>query len=80
MYQKKNSSADEKLFIYLWKLLKKLSVNRKIIENPFNFFEKNIKEEKSLRKNYLLSNSKFFPFLVKSSYKKEVLKLIKNNI
>ena len=60
--KKKNSPADEKLFIFLWKLLKKLDIDRKIIENPFNFFEKNIKKDKSLRKNYIISKSKFFPF------------------
>lgn len=78
--KKKNSLEDEKLFIFLWKLLKKLNVNKQIIENPFKFFEKNIKKDRFLRKNYLLSKSKFFPFLVKSSYKKKILKLIKNNI
>ena len=71
------SLKDEKLFLNLWRLLLKLKVNKKIISNPFTFFEKNIREDKFLKKNYALSKSKFFPFITKKDYKKRVLSLIK---
>ncbi len=74
--KKKYSLVDEKLFISLWRMLKELNVDRQIIDDPFYFFEKNIKKDRLLKKNYLLSKSKFFPFLVKSSYKKKICKLI----
>ena len=78
--KKKISSKDEKLFLIFWKKLLRKNINREIIYNPFNFFEKNIKKDSFLKVNFNLSKSKFFPFLVNLKYKKRINKLIKNNI
>ena len=78
--KKKRSIADEKLFIFLWRYLFKLKVNKTIIYDPFIFFEKNIKKDKFLKANFKLSKSKFFPFLVNLKYKKIIKKLIREKI
>ena len=75
--KKKISSNDEKLFLDLWKILKKIGVNKKIILDPFTYFEKKIKDDSFLKKSYILSKKKFFPFLIDKSYKRRVCSLIK---
>ncbi len=73
---KKFSQKDEKLFLKLWKILIKKGFNKKMLFNPFEFFIKNIKKDKILRKSYKLSKSKFFVFIVKKFHKVKIMKLI----
>lgn len=76
--KKKISEKDEKLFIQLWKRLHKMRINKKILRNPFMFFEKNIRNDYYLKKAYKLSKNKFFPFITNKKYKNRVLKIISN--
>ncbi len=70
------SNEDQKLFCKLWKLLIKQKLNKNMLYSPFNFFSKNIKTDKILRGSYMISRSKFFPFITQTSQKKKILKLI----
>ena len=72
------SKKDEVLFCKLWKLLIKSNFDKKMILNPFEFFENNIKTDKVLGKSYKLSKSKFFPFITKKIHKNRILKIIKH--
>ena len=75
---KKYSNEDEKLFVELWRELLKKGVNRKIITDPFKYFENNIKKNKLIYKTFLISKYKFFPFITPKVYKKRIKNLIKN--
>ena len=77
---KKISKKDEELFLKLWKKLLKFKVNKKILYDPFYYFERSIKSDPILKRSYLLSKSKFFPFITNKAYKERVKKLIKRNI
>jgi hypothetical protein len=79
LIEKKISLDDEKLFIELWKLLYKDKIDRKIIFDPFNYFERNIQKEKFFKESLKLSKSKFFPFLINNKIKKNILKTISKN-
>lgn len=74
----KISEKDEKLFLKLWKFLHKMKINKKILYNPFSFFEHNIKNDRCLKIAYKISKAKFFPFITDIRYKKRVLKIINN--
>ncbi len=74
---KKFSKNDEFYFIKLWKLLMKIKISKKLIYDPFNYFANKIKNDKILKRSYLLSKSKFFPFITPSSHKKKIIKIIK---
>ena len=77
-FKKKFSLKDEKLFINLWKILIKNKCSKKILQNPFNYFEKNIKSDLVLNKAMKISKSKFFPFLTSRHHKKKILEIIKS--
>jgi hypothetical protein len=74
----KISEKDEKLFLKLWKYLHKMKINKKILYDPFFFFEHNIKNDRCLKIAYKISKAKFFPFITDTNYKKRVLKIINN--
>ena len=76
--KKKILKKDEKLFIQLWKRLHKMKINKKILYDPFSFFEKNIKNDFFLKKAFKISKSKFFPFITDKRYKNRVLSIIRN--
>ena len=57
---KKASKYDESHFLKLWKLLSTLKVNKKILRDPFNFFESYIKKDKVFKDSLGISKSKFF--------------------
>ena len=78
IFNKTFSHKDEKLFKRLWKLLIKQKFNKKMIFEPFAFFENNIKKDKVLKKALKLSKSKFFPFITSIQYKKKINKIIKS--
>ncbi len=78
--KKKFSIEDEKIFLKLWKKLKTININKKILYDPFNFYEKNIKNNKILKDSYKISKSKFFPFITNNLYKKRIIKLINEKI
>ena len=73
---KKIFPKDEILFINLWKKLQKNGVSKKILSSPFEYFEKEIKNDSILKKGYLISKSKFFPFITNFKYKIRIKKLI----
>ena len=77
IFNKRFTSEDKKLFIFLWKQLLKQGYNKSMLHSPFKFFEKKIKEDLILSKSYKLSKSKFFPFITSSSHKQKILQLIK---
>ena len=58
--QKRIFEKDEKLFIQLWTRLHRMKINKKILYDPFSFFEKNIKNDLILKKALKISKSKFF--------------------
>jgi len=60
----------------MWKLLIKQKFNKRMLLNPFDFFEKNIQKDKVLRKSLKLSKSKFFPFITNTTHKKKILSII----
>ncbi len=76
IFNKRFTSEDKKLFIFLWKQLLKQGYNKSMLSNPFKFFEKKIKADLILSKSYKLSKSKFFPFITPHSHKNKILKLI----
>ena len=76
--KKRIFEKDEKLFIQLWTRLHRMKINKKILYDPFSFFEKNIKNDLILKKALKISKSKFFPFITDKSYKKRVLSIIRN--
>jgi len=76
--KKKIFEKDEKLFIQLWKRLHEMKINKKILYDPFSFFENNIKNDFFLKKAFKISKSKFFPFITDKRYKKRVLSIIRN--
>jgi hypothetical protein len=77
---KKISKKDETLFLKLWSKLSKFKIDKKILYDPFYYFENSIKSDPVLKKSYSLSKSKFFPFLTDRLYKNRIKKIIKKNI
>ncbi len=78
VFNKSFSKKDEKLFKILWKLLIKEKFNKKMIYNPFKFFENNIRKDVTLHKALKLSKFKFFPFITSKHHKKNIVEIIKS--
>ena len=76
LHLKKASKYDESHFLKLWKLLSTLKVNKKILRDPFNFFESYIKKDKVFKDSLGISKSKFFPLITNKKYKNRVKRLI----
>ena len=73
--QKKISKKDIYLFKKLWSILCKLKINQKILKDPFNFFEKEINNDKILNQALNISKKKFFPLITPKKIKKEITKI-----
>lgn len=73
---KKFTAKDKDLFKKLWRKLIKRKFNKKMLNNPFIFFENSIKKNTVLKESMILSKSKFFPFITPNSHKSNILKLI----
>jgi len=74
------SKKDEKLFVKLWKILKKMGMSRSLIYNPFAYFENVFKNDKILNANSKISKSKFFPLITTKKFKIRILKIINSQI
>lgn len=73
--RKKITKEDIFSFKKLWLILYKLKINRKILKNPFVFFEKEINNDKVLKKAKNISKKKFFPFITPKNFKKKITKI-----
>ncbi len=73
---KKLAKKDVLLFKNLWVILYKENINKKILNNPFNFFQKHIMKNNKLREAYRISKKKFFPFTLDKKFENKVLKII----
>lgn len=73
---KKLEKKDVMLFKNLWLILFKENINKKILNNPFNFFQKHIMNNNKLREAYKISKKKFFPFTLDKKFENKVLKII----
>jgi len=69
---------EEKIFKQLWKELIKLKIDKKLLTNPFKFFESHIKKNLVLKKSYNLSKAKFYPFVTNKIHKKKIIEIIKS--
>ncbi len=77
---KKNISTNELLhFTKLWNLLIKQKIDKKILNNPYSYFEKSIKKDLILNKAKNISKKKFFPFITPIKFKRLILKTINEN-
>lgn len=74
--KKKFTKKDEILFLKLWKRLLKIGLNKKLINNPFSFFQKKIMYDQVFIESYKISKKKFFPILTPPKFKEIVIKLI----
>ena len=73
----KSVSTDDKyLFLKLWKILLKMQINKKLLKDPYNYFNESIRNDIILNKSRLLSKSKFFPFITPKKFQNEIVKLI----
>lgn len=70
------SDKDKNLFLKLWKILIKKSINRKLTQNPFEYFIKSIKSDKLLNRSSRISKKKFFPLVTPLSFQREIKYLI----
>ena len=70
------SKEDEKIFIKMWKKLIDMQINKKLIYNPFKYFEHVFKNDKALNLSLKISQSKFFPLAINNKFKKKILKII----
>jgi len=76
---KKNYSikdTDKKLFIILWKKLIDMNINKKLIYNPFDYFKKELSQDKFLNSNSRLSKRKFFPLYTPKIFQKKIKNMI----
>ena len=76
---KKNYSikdTDKKLFISLWKKLIDMNINKKLIYNPFDYFKKELSQDKFLNLNSRLSKKKFFPLYTPKIFQNKIKNII----
>ena len=76
MLKKKFSKKEEFIFKKLWKELIDLKIDKKILSDPFKFFENHIKKNSVLKKGYNLSKAKFYPFMTNDIHKKRIIEII----
>lgn len=70
------SAKDKNLFLKLWKILIKKSIDSKLTQNPFEYFIKSIKTDKLLNRSSRISKKKFFPLVTPLSFQREIKQLI----
>jgi len=75
--KKKITQNELNLFKKLWTLLIKLKINKKILYNPYFFFENSINKDNVLKSSKKISKKKFFPFITPVKFKKVILNTIK---
>ncbi len=77
--KKKISKHELYLFKKLWYQLKKIGISKKILNNPYKYFENEIKKDPVLNSSKKISKSKFFPFITPKKFKKIILRNINEN-
>jgi hypothetical protein len=77
--KKKISNYELHLFKKLWLQLKKAKISKNILNNPYNYFEKEIKRDRLLNSSKKISKGKFFPFITPTKFKKIILDVTNEN-
>ncbi len=78
--KKKISNIEILYFKKLWKLLAKMKINKKLLNNPYIYFENSINNDVILKQAKNISKKKFFPFITPVKFKKFILKTIEEAI